>query len=577
MRRLTRLGMILVIFLGIQAGVQAQSKELSFEILKNLDIYSTLIKELNANYVDTINPGELTKTGIDAMLESLDPYTVYIPESEIEDYRFITTGEYGGIGALIHQQGDYVVIAEPYEGSPAAKSGLEAGDKVLTVNGQPAKGKSSADISAILKGQAGTQIKITIQRYGDSIPIEKTITREVIKINPVPFWGIVDQNIGYIKLNSFTQDAAQEVKKAFVKLKESTPLMKGVIIDIRGNGGGLLNEAVDISNIFVDKGQEIVTTKGKLPDKNHTYRTTNAPVDVTIPLAILVDGESASASEILSGSIQDLDRGLIIGQRTFGKGLVQNVVPLSYNSELKVTVAKYYIPSGRCIQAIDYSHKNNEGTFSTYPDSLITAFKTRNGRTVYEGRGIKPDIRTEPEHFSNIALSLYSKYLIFDFATKYHYDHPSIPPAEQFRVTDSIFNEFTDFLKGKDYSYTTRSEAALDVLKKDAEKEKYFDAIKPQYDALKEQMDKDKKGDLVKHRDQIEELLKAEIASRYYYQKGKVIVSLKDDADVNKAIETLRNSTLYQSVLNGTYKQPPEKTDESSDDNSDIIMQPSND
>ncbi len=576
----TRAGWIilfLIIFLNPQLRVGAQTSDQSFEILKNLDIYSSVMKELNTNYVDKINPGDLTKTSIDAMLESLDPYTVYIPESEIEDYKFITTGEYGGIGALIHQEGEYVVISEPYEGSPAQKGGLQAGDKILEINGQSAKGKSYSDVSTILKGQAGTSITLRVQREGTDQPFDLSITREVIRIDNVPFYGIVGNDIGYIKLTSFTQNAASEVKKAFLKLREGTPL-KGVIIDIRGNGGGLLNEAVDISNIFVDKGTEIVKTKGKLEDKNHTYRTMTAAADVEIPLAILVDDESASASEILSGSIQDLDRGVILGQRTFGKGLVQNVIPLSYNCQLKVTVAKYYIPSGRCIQAIDYSHKNKEGTFSKFPDSLITAYKTKDGRTVYEGRGITPDIQTKPVRYSNIAMALYTKYLIFNYATKFHREHPTIASADKFQITDDIYNDFVLFISGKNYNYETRTEIALDDLKKNAEKENYFAAIKNEYDALKTQMDSDKKGDLVKYKDQISDLLRTEIVSRYYYQKGKVETSLTDDGDVQRAIQTLHSQDLYASILKGTYKQPAEELKEAVEARDpDIVDEPDSD
>jgi carboxyl-terminal processing protease len=551
------------------APAQAPSEQ-GFEIVKNLDIYSNVIKELNTNYVDDIKPGELTKTAIDAMLESLDPYTNFITENEIEDYKFITTGEYGGIGALIHQNGDFVVISEPYEGSPAQKSDLRAGDIILEINGQSAKGKSYSDVSAILKGQSGTSITLKIQRPGEDESIEKTLNREIIKIDNIPYSGMLDHDIGYIKLTSFTQKAASEVKQAFMKLREKSD-MKGVIIDLRGNGGGLLNEAVDIVNIFVDRGQDVVTTKGKLPDKNHTYKTTNAPVDVTIPLVVLVDGQSASASEILSGAIQDLDRGVIVGRRTFGKGLVQNVVPLSYNAQMKVTVAKYYIPSGRCIQAIDYSHKNKEGVFGTIPDSLITAFKTKDGRTVYEGRGIKPDIHTDRVDYSNIAMALYTKYLIFDFATKFRRDHPSIPPADKFEITDSVFNSFIAFLSDKKYDYKTKSEDDLEDLRKNAEKENYFNAIKSEYDALKIQMQNDKKSDLTKFKSQICELLKQEIVSRYYYQKGKIIASLSTDKDVAAAINTLINQELYKSVLSGTYKPPVEDKDKinGDDDSSD--------
>jgi carboxyl-terminal processing protease len=554
------------------APAQAPAEQ-GFEIVKNLDIYSNVIKELNTNYVDDIKPGELTKTAIDAMLESLDPYTNFITENEIEDYKFITTGEYGGIGALIHQNGDYVVISEPYEGSPAQKSDLRAGDIILEINGQSAKGKSYSDVSAILKGQSGTSITLKIQRPGEDSPVEKTLNREIIKIDNIPYSGMLGNDIGYIKLTSFTQKAALEVKQAFMKLREKGD-MKGAIIDLRGNGGGLLNEAVDIVNIFVDRGQDVVTTKGKLPDKNHTYKTMNSAVDMTIPLAVLVDGQSASASEILSGAIQDLDRGVIVGRRTFGKGLVQNVVPLSYNAQMKVTVAKYYIPSGRCIQAIDYSHKNKEGVFGTIPDSLITAFKTKDGRTVYEGRGIKPDIHSDKIDYSNIAMALYTKYLIFDFATKFRRDHPSVPPADKFEITDSIFNSFVAFISDKNYDYKTKSEEALEDLRKNSEKENYFNAIKSEYDALKNQMQNDKKSDLTKFRSQISELLKQEIVSRYYYQKGKIIASLNSDKDIAAAINAITDQELYKSVLSGTYKPPVEEKNKTNveddpDDNGD--------
>jgi carboxyl-terminal processing protease len=548
--------LLIMVLLGAYKLAPAQApNEQGFEIVKNLDIFSNVIKELNTNYVDDIKPGELSKTAIDAMLESLDPYTNYITETEIEDYKFITTGEYGGIGALIHQNGDYVVISEPYEGAPAQKSDLRAGDKILEINGQSAKGKSYSDVSTILKGQAGTTITLKIQRPGENAPIEKTINREIIKIDNIPYSGMLDHDIGYIKLTSFTQKAASEVKQAFMKLREKDGL-KGIIIDIRGNGGGLLNEAVDIVNIFVDRGQEVVSTKGKLPDKNHTYKTMNGPVDVNIPLVVLVDGQSASASEILSGAIQDLDRGVIVGRRTFGKGLVQNVVPLSYNAQMKVTVAKYYIASGRCIQAIDYSHKNKEGVFGTIPDSLIAAFKTKGGRIVYEGRGIKPDIHTDRIDYSNITIALYSKYLIFDFATQFRIDHPAISPPDKFEITDSIFNSFLAFISDKNYDYKTKSEEALEALRKNSEKENYFNAISSEYDALKKQMETDKKSDLRKFKLQISDLIKQEIVSRYYYQRGKIIASLKTDKDLAEAITTLADQNLYKSVLAGTYTPP---------------------
>ncbi|MCX6306157.1 MAG: S41 family peptidase [Bacteroidetes bacterium] len=551
-------GYILLIFslVSLHFGVLAQApNQQGFEIMKNLDIYSNLIKELNQDYVDEINPGELTQTGIEAMLESLDPYTNFIPESQVEDYKFITTGQYGGIGSLIHQQGDYIVISEPYQGSPSDKSGLKAGDKILEVNGKQAKGKSYEDVSSILKGQAGTTVNLLIQRDGEGKPFEKTITRENIKIDNIPYAGIVGRNIGYIKLTGFTQNAAKELKQAFLKLKDGNEL-KGMIIDLRGNGGGLLNEAVDIANIFVERGQEIVSTKGKMADKNRSHATMNPPVDLSIPVVVLVDRSSASASEILAGSLQDLDRAVVLGQRTFGKGLVQNVVPLSYNAQMKITVAKYYIPSGRCIQAIDYEHKKKDGSFGKIPDSLIRAFKTKNGRTVYDGGGINPDVITKARQYSNLALALYGKYFVFDYATKFVREHPSISPADTFEISDSIFNSFIDYIHGKDYSYKTKSERALEDLKNIALKENYFDAIKEEYDHLKTRMEKDKQEDLKKYGDQIKDLLKMEIVTRYYYQKGKIVAALKHDPELVDAIATINDTEKYTGILSGKFVQP---------------------
>jgi carboxyl-terminal processing protease len=547
-------------FLSFKVLAQAPDQQ-GFELMKNLDIYSNIIKELNQDYVDEINPGELTKTGIEAMLNSLDPYTNFIPESEVEDYKFITTGQYGGIGALIHQQGDFVVISEPYENSPAQKSGLKAGDKILEINGKQVQGKTYQDVSSILKGQAGTTINLLVQRDGDNKPFEKTITREIIKIDNIPYTGMLDQQVGYIKLSGFTQNAAKETRQAFLKLKENNKDIKGIIIDLRGNGGGLLNEAVEIANIFVDRGLEIVSTKGKMADKNRSHMTMNPPVDLTIPVVILVDRSSASASEILAGSMQDLDRGLVIGQRTFGKGLVQNVVPLSYNAQMKITVAKYYIPSGRCIQAIDYEHKLKDGSFGKIPDSLIRAFKTKNGRTVYDGGGINPDVVTKPKKYSNLALSLYSKYLIFDYATAYTQNHPTIPPADSFKVNDTIYKDFLAYVRKKDHTFTTKSEKALEQLKTDAIKENYFDAIKEEYDHLKSRIETDKKDDYNKYDDQIRDLLKMEIVTRYYYQRGKILSMLNDDPDLEEAIATINNQEKFLAILSGKYVQPkPEIT-----------------
>jgi carboxyl-terminal processing protease len=545
----------MIVFLFHLTGSSQNTPDQTFEILKNLDIYADVVKELQAEYVDEIQPGEMTKSGIDAMLGALDPYTNYIPETEVEDYKFMTTGQYGGIGALIHQQGDFVIISEPYEGSPAHKSGLLAGDRILEVNGQNAQGKTYDEVSAILKGQAGTTVQLKILRDGSDQPLEKNIIRENIKIENIPYYGFIAGDIGFIKLTGFTQNAGREAKQAFLKLKEN-PSLRGIIMDLRGNGGGLLNESVDLANIFVERNQEIVTTKGKVKDRNRSYGTTFPPVDLKIPLIVLVDNQSASASEIFAGAIQDLDRGVIVGQRTFGKGLVQNVVPLSYNAQLKITVAKYYIPSGRCIQAIDYSHKDSNGYFTKIPDSLIREFRTKNGRKVYDGGGITPDITVTPRRFSQIALTLYNRFLIFNYATRYNREHPTIPPVADFHIQDSTYREFLEFIRDQNYTYTTRSEQALDRLRSEAEKEHYFTGIKEEYDRLKIHMEEDKKADITKYESQIRELMRMEIVSRYYFQKGKVEASLENDPELAMAVEILNDPAKYQSILSGTYIPP---------------------
>ncbi|MCE3280638.1 MAG: peptidase [Bacteroidetes bacterium] len=519
-----------------------------FEVSKNLDIFATLFRELNIYYVDETNPGDLMKKGIDDMLESLDPYTNFIPESEIEDYRYMTTGQYGGVGALIRQQGDYVVISEPYEGFPAQKADLRAGDKILKINDIDAKGKKTDDISKILKGQPSTSIKIVIEREGEKKPLEKVVNREEIKINSVSYSGMVSPTVGYIKLTGFTENAAGEVKEALLKLKKN-PELKSIVFDLRGNPGGLLKEAIDIVNIFEEKGTEIVSTKGKVKDWDKMHKALNTPVDLTIPITVLVDRGSASAAEIVSGALQDLDRGVVIGQRSYGKGLVQQTRPLSYNAQLKVTVAKYYIPSGRCIQALDYSHRGEDGSVDKVPDSLISAFKTKNGRIVYDGGGVTPDVVLEPHKYSNILSSLVSKNLIFDFATKYRNLHASIPPAKEFSLTDAEFDEFVVFLTGKEYDYTTKTEKSLEDLKVNAKSEKALDDINADLEALKLKIMHNKKDDLVKYKHEIKQFLEEEIASRYYFQNGRLEASMKDDPELKEAIALLADNDKYAKIL----------------------------
>jgi len=524
-----------------------------FELSKNLDIFASLYRELNMYYVDDTNPGDLMKQGIDAMLESLDPYTTYIPESDIEDYRFMTTGQYGGIGSLIRKKGDFVVITDPYEGYPAHKAQLQAGDIILEVDGKPVQGKGTDDISKFLKGQPGTTVKLLVRREGEKKPLEKTITREEIKVKSVPYYGMLNDNIGYISLTGFTENASKEVKEALLKLKENENL-KGIVFDLRGNPGGLLNESVNIVNLFVEKGQEIVSTKGKVEEWHKTYRALNNPVDTELPMVVLVNSGSASASEIVSGSIQDLDRGVILGQRTFGKGLVQTTRSLSYNAKLKVTTAKYYVPSGRCIQALDYSNRNEDGSVGKIPDSLLTEFKTKNGRSVYDGGGVNPDLTTTPKAASKITISLVNKFLIFDYATQYKLKHPAIPAAKDFKITNEDYEEFVAFINGKDYDYTTKSEKLLEDLKASATDEKYFASASAEYEALKIKLKHNKKDDLTNFRDEIKELLRAEIASRYYYQKGRLESNVTNDKEVKRAMEILTNKEQYSSIITGKFR-----------------------
>jgi carboxyl-terminal processing protease len=522
-----------------------------FELSKNLDIFATLYKEVNTYYVDETKPGELMKTGIDAMLKSLDPYTNFIPESQIEDFKFMTTGQYGGIGALIHKEGENVVISEPYEGFPAHEAGLMAGDVLIKVDGKDVKGKSTSDISEALKGQPNTALKVIIQRPGTEETIEKELIRKEIKIDDVPYAGMLTDKIGYIRLTSFTQTAGQQFIDALNNLKKEDSA-KAIIFDLRGNGGGLLNQSINIVNAFVPKGTMVVQTKGKISEWDATYSTLNNPVDTEIPVVVLVDDRSASASEIVSGALQDLDRAVIIGNRTFGKGLVQQTRRLSYNAQLKVTVAKYYIPSGRCIQKLDYAHRDEEGDATVVADSLIVPFKTlKHNRTVYDGKGIKPDIKIEEREVSNITEVLVRNFHIFDYATKYRLAHPSIASPEVFKISDEEYKEFVEYLSNKDINYETETEKQLRKLKETAKKEKYFKYADKEYEELEAKLVLDKSGDLMKFQDEIKELLENEIISRYYFQRGRIISSLSKDPGIEKAKNVLENPETYTGILTG--------------------------
>lgn len=546
--------LIIAIGISISAFLSYGFADNYFELSKNLDIFSTLLKELNTYYVDDTKPGELMKTGIDAMLYSLDPYTNYIPESAIEDYRFMTTGQYGGIGALIHKDSNQVIISEPYEGFPAFKAGLIAGDVIIKVDNNDVDGKNSGDISKLLRGQSGSSLSVTVKRPNVSEPLVKEIIRETIKINDVPYYKMLNNEVGYIKLSSFTSTASKEFIAAFNDLK--TKGMQQLVFDLRGNGGGLLIESVDIVNIFIPRGKTVVETRGKLKKWDAKYLTRNEPIDTKIPLVLLVDEGSASASEIVSGTLQDYDRAVIIGKQTFGKGLVQQTVPLSYGSQLKVTVAKYYIPSGRCIQRIDYSNKDEKGTAQTVPDSLISSFKTIvNKRPVRDGKGIKPDIFTEDENVGMITATLIRNYHIFNYATLYYLSHPTIASAKEFKLTDEEFNKFTEYLGDKKFNYSTQSEEILKELKRVAKNEKYFGDAENEYSELLKKLTPNRKDDLIRFKSEIKMLLENEIISRYYYQNGRIEQSLNSDPDVKEALLLLKDKTKYNEILSGTFVQ----------------------
>lgn len=519
----------------------------NFEISKNLDIYYTLFRELNTFYVDEVNPGDLVKESIDKMLLKLDPYTNYIPESDIEDFRFMTTGEYGGIGALISKHGPQIVVAEPYEGFPAHKSGLLAGDVFLEVAGKSVENMNTEDVSNLLKGTAGQPVKVKVQRTGEKKPIELNIIREKITIDPVSYKGMIDDKTGYIRLNQFTKDCAEKVKSALLELKDQGA--KQLIFDLRGNPGGLLIESVNICNLFVGKGQEIVSTKGKVTQWDKTYNTTGNPVDTLMPLAVLVNRGSASASEIVSGSMQDLDRGVLIGTRTFGKGLVQTTRDLSYNAKLKVTTAKYYIPSGRCIQALDYSHRNEDGSVGHIPDSLISEFYTKNKRKVFDGGGVMPDVVVESEELSNLTISLIQQFKFFDFATQFRSQHPSLASAEKFEISDDIYNQFVQFVKTSDFKYTSETEEMLKELKEVAKEERYLNLAESEFSALEKSLSHNLERDLTEFRSEIAEMLKDEIVARYYFQKGAIQATLETDDAVARAIEVLNDPVKYRSIL----------------------------
>ncbi len=519
-----------------------------FKLVKSLEIYYSLFRELNLFYVDETNPEKLVENSIKGMLKELDPYTTYIPESDRENFNFMTTGQYGGIGAIIRRSGEYAIIAEPYEGFPASKVGLKAGDTIISIDGKSMINLEISKISDHLKGKPNTALEMVIRRYSHPAPIKKSLIREKITINNVPFYGMLDDHVGYIRLANFTTGAGQETKSALLELKKN-PGLEGVVLDLRDNPGGLLIESVDVANLFIPQGQEIVSTKGRVKQWDQVYRTRFLPVDTSIHVVVLVSRGSASASEIVAGSLQDLDRAVIIGQRTYGKGLVQTTRELSYNTRLKVTTAKYYIPSGRCIQALDYSNRNEDGSVGTIPDSLITEYQTDNGRKVYDGGGIQPDFTVEAQTLSQVTIALLTQSLIFDYATIFTARTDSIASIEEFEITEQIYENFQTFVASRDFTYNTRSEESLKKLKETARREKYYDMADEEFEALEQKLAHDNEKDLNNFSEEIKQLLKEEIAVRYYYQKGRMEAILEKDTGIDKAVEVFGQPNLYLTAL----------------------------
>lgn len=535
----------------------------NFQISKNLDIFNSIFKELDMFYVDTVNAEKMIQTGVEGMLSLTDPYTEYYPEEEVSSLKEMTTGKYGGIGAAIryYEAKDRIAVVEPTEGMPAAEAGVKAGDIILSVGGKEmVRGdmkpqEFSSKVSEALRGEPGTSFVLKVLRplKNDSTVMEFKITRKNIRTNPVPYYGMVKDSIGYLALSSFTENSAKDFKKAFIELKQKGA--KSLIIDLRDNGGGSLSEAVDIVNLYVPKGQEIVVTKGKVRQAQGSYKTQNEPVDTQIPLAVLVNGATASASEIVSGSLQDLDRAVVIGSRTFGKGLVQTIRPLPYNGTLKVTTSKYYIPSGRCIQAIDYAKKNADGSVARTPDSLTTVFHTAAGREVRDGGGIRPDIEVKGDKIPNIVFYLMNDDLIFDYATQYCWDHPTLASVDDFKLTDADYEAFKKLVKSRNFTYDRQSEKMLKSLKEIAEFEGYMTEAAEEFKALEKKLNHNLDRDLDYFAKPIKEYISQEIVTRYFYQRGAAMERLKDDTDLEEAIKVLQNPVRYREILSAPIKK----------------------
>jgi len=521
----------------------------TFRITKNLSIFNSVFRELDAFYVDTLDYDKMTNNAINQMLSRFDPYTVYIPEKQTDDLKFMTTGEYAGIGALIGKNGKDIYVTEPYEGMPAQRNDIRAGDIILEVDGKNVSALSVSDVSALLKGTPGTTIRIKLQRIGHSKPLVKEFVREKIQMNPVTYSALVAPGVGFVQLSDFTDKSAMEIKLAVNDLIKKHQI-ESLVLDLRNNGGGLIDEAVKILGYFLPKGTEVVQTKGKLQSSDRVYKTPTEPLYPAMRLAVLVNRSSASASEIVAGAVKDLDRGIIIGERTFGKGLVQSIRSVGYGGFLKVTTAKYYIPSGRCIQAIDYSHRNEDGSVGRVPDSLISEFKTKNGRIVRDGGGVEPDFLTTDNRKMNIAYYLYAQNLYFDYVNNFVPKNPTIATPSEFKLSENDFSNFKTYLVDKKFSYVTESEKMFDEFMELAKSEGVDKYAGAEMDSLKIKLKPDILKNIDANKGDIEELLSLEIIKRYYFQKGEIEFSLKKDEELKMAIAKLTDITEYNTTLN---------------------------
>ena len=539
---------LIILLFGV--SINAQNKEEKyFKINKNLSVFNSILRELNSFYVDTLDYDKVVQTGINSMLASLDPYTVYLPEEMNDDIKMMTTGEYAGIGALIMQKDGNVVISEPYEGMPAQKNDLRAGDVILEVDGVGTTGKTTSQVSELLKGKNGTEITIKIDRWNEKKPIVKKFARENIQFNPITYHAVLENGTGYVMLNDFTDKAAAEFKTAVSEMVKQNKI-KSLIIDVRNNPGGLVDEAVKIMGYFVPKGTPVVFTKGRNFETDRTYNSPSDPIFPEMKVAVMVNRGSASAAEILAGAMQDLDRGIVIGERTFGKGLVQSIRPVGYGGHVKVTMAKYYTPSGRCVQALDYSHRNEDGSVGRIPDSLTTAFKTTNGRIVRDGGGVLPDSITTDSRKLNIAYYILLQNHYFDYATRFAQKRKSIATPDKFSLTDAEFNDFVNYLTNeKKFTYTTQTESYYKQLLEVAEYEGFDGTAKAEFDALKAKLIPNVEQNIRDNRKEIEEMLTVEIIQRYYFQKGQVQFMLKDDNDLKVAENLLNDTSKMNKIL----------------------------